>query len=223
MKMLVTGFEPFGKYKQNPSQALLHALKKQPNCETLLLKTEYKKSIRQIFQVLESSPPQILIMTGLAAGIPMLHFERFAVNLNDCSLKDNAGEKRHNKPIHPQGPTAYPSTLPILNILKSLRKKNIPASPSNSAGTYICNHLFYSVQTFLTQNHLNIFSGFIHLPCTPEQVCQEKLQLPSMPLETILEAITTIQEVCQKEKKTPLFPAQITPLSPKKTFKRPSL
>ncbi|MEK7487498.1 MAG: pyroglutamyl-peptidase I [Planctomycetota bacterium] len=201
MKMLVAGFEPFGKFKNNPSQALVQELKQQGLCESLLLKTEYRSSVSKLLKIMEQIHPDILLMTGLAAGIPKLHLERFAVNLNDCTLKDNAGEKRLNRPIQSQSPLAYPSTLPLKPILSELKKQSIPAAISNSAGTFICNHIFYSILSHLQQKSSPRYTGFIHMPCSPQQICKENLTLPSMSTDLIVRAVKIIQDVCEQDSK----------------------
>lgn len=203
--MLVTGFEPFGKFKNNPSQALIQELKKQKICEGLLLKTEYRSSVPKLLKTLEQLQPDILLMTGLAAGIPKLHLERFAVNLNDCTLKDNAGEKRLERTISGQAPLAVSATLPLKPILKELKKQAIPSAISNSAGTFICNHIFYSMLLHLQQHSLPRYTGFMHLPCSPQQVCKENLNFPSMPTSMVVQAIQVIHQVCQQTAKKTLM------------------
>jgi pyroglutamyl-peptidase len=167
--LLVTGFEPFGSFKLNSSLLLLKALQERQIGDTLLLKTTYNDCETQLFRSLQRTPPRILIMTGLAAGIPKLHLERFAVNLNDSEKADNAGDIRINQMIQPSFPLAYPSSLPLPAILKALKEAHIPAVLSNSAGTYVCNHVFYQTQHFIQTQNLPTLAVFYTSPVLPSR------------------------------------------------------
>ncbi len=114
-----------------------------------------------------------------------------AINLDDARIPDNAGAQPIDQPITPDGPPAYFSTLPIKAIVAALRAKNIPASVSNTAGTFVCNRIFYDLMQTLSADP-SIRGGFIHVPCTPELA---KPGEASLPLATMVEAIALAAEI----------------------------
>ena len=123
---------------------------------------------------------------GQAGGRTDLSLERIAINVDDARIPDNAGAAPTDEPVVAEGPAAYFSTLPIKAMVAALRAQGIPASVSQSAGTFVCNHLFYALQHRLAGG--GVRSGFMHLPLLPEQAARSPGQ-PSMPLQTMLTGV----------------------------------
>jgi pyroglutamyl-peptidase len=123
--------------------------------------------------------------------------ERLAVNLDAAHIPDNAGRQPMESPVVPGGPAAYWSTLPVTKIVEALRKRGIPAAVSMSAGTFVCNHVFYGLMHELAQGESlprrGARGGFIHVPFMPAQAAGHRAQ-PSLPLEILVEAIAVAVE-----------------------------
>jgi pyroglutamyl-peptidase len=188
--ILLTGFEPFGGEDMNPSQDVAAAL----HGETLgghgvigaTLPCEFGASLAALVQAIERRRPALVLSLGQAGGRADLSLERIAINVDDARLPDNAGASPIDVPVVAGGPAAYFSTLPIKAMVAALRAAGIPASVSQSAGTYVCNHLFYGLQHRLAGT--GVRSGFMHLPLLPEQAARSIGQ-PSMPLQTMLAGV----------------------------------
>jgi pyroglutamyl-peptidase len=170
LKVLVTGFEPFNNAKLNPSEQLALALKTDdvPGAQILtkVLPVVYGEAADQLLALVEEHKPDVVLCFGLAEGRTGINPERFAVNMDDASIADNAGHLRTDQRIDPAGPTAFESTLPIKELVAAIRSEGIPASVSLTAGTFVCNHIFYELQRALAGT--NVQSGFIHVPLMTE-------------------------------------------------------
>jgi len=194
MKILITAFEPFGGEKVNPA---LEAMKLLPdklgNSQILKLElpTVFNKSIEKVWQYIDEHKPDIVISLGQAGGRACISIERVAINVDDAPIADNAGNMPVDRPIFEDGENAYFSNLPIKNMVEAIKKAGIPARISNTAGTYVCNHVMYGVLYKIHKENLNIKSGFIHVPFIPEQVI-DKPEMPSMSLENIVKAIEVV-------------------------------
>ncbi|AHF81247.1 pyroglutamyl-peptidase I [Thermococcus paralvinellae] len=190
MKVLVTGFEPFGGEKVNPSW---EAVKMLPdvigNAEIVKyqLPVSFKKVRELLPDIISKEKPEVIILTGQAGGRVNITVERVAINVMDSTKEDNDGYKPEDEPIFEDAPVAYFSTLPIKRIIKALRENRIPAMVSNTAGTYVCNTAMFTALHYVAINKLNAKAGFIHVPYIPEQVLEKNA--PSMPLEMIKRAI----------------------------------
>ncbi|GAA6754528.1 pyroglutamyl-peptidase I Cysteine peptidase. MEROPS family C15 [Thermus arciformis] len=161
--LLVTGFEPFGGLSHNPSQAVLDLLPEALGGLPLrkaLLPVDAKK-VGEALQALYAERPQAVLHLGLAEGRPLLSLERLAVNLLDFERPDNGGRTLQDTPVVPGGPLALEARFPIKRILARWREAGIPGRPSLSAGSYLCNQVFY-----LSLYHLpeSVPVGFLHLP-----------------------------------------------------------
>lgn len=188
-KVLITGFGPFGGSTINPA---LEAVKEldgfQLNggeivvCEVPVIRFD---AIRAVIAAIEIHKPNFVITVGQAAGRNAITPERVAINLDDFRIADNGGNQPIDKPIEEDGPDAYFSTLPIKAITAALQQKGIPCQVSNTAGTFVCNHLFYGVQHFLRDT--DIGHGFIHIPLLPEQAVFT--DHASMSLDRIVEGL----------------------------------
>lgn len=203
MKILVTGFDPFGKEKINPA---IEAVKRLPDAIAgaeiikLEIPTVYKKSLKKIYECIEVIQPDVVLSIGQAGGRSDISIERIGINIDDFRIKDNEGNQIIDEPIFKDGKNAYFSTLPIKAIVKKLKDHKIPASISNTAGTFVCNHVFYGVCYMIDKKYSNIRSGFIHIPFLPEQVL-DKSNMPSMSLDNIIDGlIYAIEAIVENEK-----------------------
>ena len=190
VKVLVTGFEPFGEEKINPSWEAVKTLPKEIKGADIIKKklpVSFKAIKKKLPKIIDEFMPEVIILTGQAGGRVNISAERVAINVMDSKKEDNDGYKPEDEPIFENAPAAYFSTLPIRRIVNALKHNKIPATISNTAGTYVCNTAMYVALHHTTLNRLNAITGFIHVPYIPEQVL-EKTQ-PSMSLEMIEKAI----------------------------------
>ena len=200
-KVLVTGFDPFGGESVNPALEAVKVLqgKRFEGIElfTAEIPTVFRQSIAVLEQMLDEVRPDVVICVGQAGGRPDMSVERVAINVDDARIPDNAGNRPIDEPIVPGGPAAYWSGLPIKAIVQSMRAAGVPASVSQTAGTFVCNHLFYGLMHQIAQKHPGVRGGFIHIPYLPEQA--ERRKQPSLPLSEIVRgleaAIRTAVEV----------------------------
>lgn len=192
MKILVTGFDPFGGEDINPS---IEAVKKLPEniagAEIIKLEvpTVIGKSIEKIKEKLEEVHPDVVLSIGQAGGRTDIGVERIGINCDDCKIKDNEGNQPIDEKIIKDGPAAYFSTLPIKAMVKNIKAGGVPASVSNTTGTFICNHVLYGVLHLQASKYKEMRAGFIHIPFLPEQVVEKK-NMPSMTIETIVKGLT---------------------------------
>lgn len=192
MKILVTGFDPFGTDKINPA---IEAVKKLPDeiksAEIIKLEipTVFNKSAEIVKKAIEKENPDYVLNVGQAGGRYGITCERVAININDGRIPDNEGYQPLGEPIHEDGEAAYFTQLPIKAQVKAIRKAGLPASVSNTAGTYVCNHIMYQVQYMRDKKFPNIKAGFIHIPFLPQQVVNRP-NTPSMALADIINGLT---------------------------------
>ncbi|WP_036223920.1 pyroglutamyl-peptidase I [Mesoaciditoga lauensis] len=201
MKVLVTGFEPFNREKINPSYEVVKALpSKIENAEIVKKKIPvvYGDSIETVIEGIKTVSPNIVIMLGQAGGRSCITVERVAINVNDSTAPDNLKNVLKGEPVVKGGPVGYFSTLPIYRIVKGLTRAKIPADISNTAGTFVCNSLFYGVMHYIFENELDIMAGFIHVPYLPIQTLK-KPHLPSMSFEEITKGVKKAIMVSVKE------------------------
>ena len=166
MKVILTGFEPFDKNDINPSWEAVKKVHDIDGIEIIKLKLPvvYEKASNMLINKVEEEKPDIVISTGLAISRTEVTVERVAININDASIPDNNGVLLRDSAIYPDGENAYFATLPLRNIVDAINEKGIKASISNSAGTYVCNNVMYSLLYYIDKNDKNISGGFIHLP-----------------------------------------------------------
>ena len=165
-KVIVTGFDPFDKMKINPSMEIVNLLKDFEDFKIypLVLPTVYEKCSSILINKIEEVNPDLVISFGVASGRKKIALERFALNIDDAKCRDNSGDKRKGIPVDIDGPLAYQSGLPLDGILKNLRKYKIKSYISNFCGTFVCNHIMYSLLHYISKHNLNIKYGFIHVP-----------------------------------------------------------
>jgi pyroglutamyl-peptidase len=192
MKVLVTGFDPFGGEKVNPAfEAVKRLEDKIAGAQVIKVEipTVFRKSIEILDKKIEEEKPDVVICVGQAGGRFDMTVERVAINISDASIEDNEGNKPIDETIFEDGENAYFSSLPIKSIVSNIRNEKIPASVSNTAGTYVCNHIMYGLLYLIDKKYKNIRGGFIHVPYLPEQVV-DKRSTPSMNINDIVTALT---------------------------------
>ena len=190
-KVLLTGFEPFGKATLNPSGEIVKQISGD-NIVTAILPVAYAQSAERLLALIAEHNPDVVISLGQAEGRTHISPERIAINLDDARLADNEGVIRNDIPIVVGGPVAYESTLPIKEIVKAINDAGVPAAVSLSAGAFLCNHVFYVAQDHFKGTKVR--SGFVHVPLMDEQA-GEFPGLPTMPLDQMVKAVRTMLEV----------------------------
>ncbi|MDU4696799.1 MULTISPECIES: pyroglutamyl-peptidase I [Paenibacillus] len=197
-KLLLTGFEPFGGEPINPAVEAVRRLQGRVigslEIVGLELPTVFGKSTERLLEGIKETEPEVVIALGQAGGRDGISFERIAVNLSDANIADNAGFQPVDMPVVPEGPAAYWTTLPVQRMADRLKKAGIPASLSLSAGTFVCNHLFYGLMHHLAVSGKSILGGFIHVPYLPEQA-ERHPGAPSMTLEQLVTGLERAIEV----------------------------
>lgn len=189
MKILLTAFDPFGGETVNPAQqAVAEVADTIGNAEIvkIVVPTVFGKAPQVVAEAIRAEKPDAVLCIGQAGGRPDLTVERIGINVDDARIADNAGNTPCDAPIVPDGPAAYFATLPIKAMVAAIREAGIPASVSNSAGTFVCNHLLYSV-LHLTAG-TGVKAGFMHVPFLPSQV-KDGRQFPSMSKSDIVAGI----------------------------------
>lgn len=202
MKVLLTGFTPFGGEEINPSYEAVKLLNDEiagAKIIKLEIPTVFHKSIKTLEEAIEQEKPDIVICVGQAGGRFEICVERIAINIDDARIEDNEGNKPVDEAVFKDGENAYFSNLPIKSMVKKIRDNNIPANVSNTAGTFVCNHIMYGVMYLINKKFPNIKGGFIHVPFIPQQVLNKK-NLPYMTLNEITAALTYAIEAAVENK-----------------------
>ena len=204
-KLLLTAFAPFDGERINPALEAVKLVKDRIG-NLLIVKLEvptvFGKSIDTVREAIEREKPDFVLSIGQAGGRAEICPERVAINIDDARIPDNEGNQPIDEPIFPDGENAYFSTLPVKAMVEAIRKEGLPSSLSNSAGTYVCNHLMYGVLYYLDKRPV-IKAGFIHVPYIPEQT-KNKKEMPALELSEIvrgLEAAITAIAINGTEKK----------------------
>jgi pyroglutamyl-peptidase len=174
MNILLSAFEPFGGDRVNPSLLIARHLDGETIAGARVAAVElpcvFHRALAVLDEALARTRPVLAVALGLAAGREGLSIERVAINVDDARIPDNAGAQPVDEPIVPGGPAAWFSTLPIKAMAAELNAAGVPASVSQTAGTFVCNHVFYGLQQRLAGT--GVRSGFIHVPLLPEQAGQ---------------------------------------------------
>lgn len=198
-KLLLTAFEPFAGESINPSLEAARQMEKVDFRETVIhvaeLPVDRHRAVDIALELIRSIQPDVAIMLGEAGGRFRVNPERVAINVDDFRIADNVGNQPKDEPIIEGGPVAYFSTLPIREITDRIIKANIPAAISNSAGSYLCNRLLYSVMHAITLEDRATRAGFIHLPYLHDQAMNRYPDVPSLSRESIVEAVRIAVEV----------------------------
>jgi pyroglutamyl-peptidase len=194
-KILVTGFEAFDKSAINPSAEIVKALKGD-DLVTAILPVVFGQASAQLRELIDLHKPSAVLCLGLAVGRSEITPERIAINLDNARIADNAGNQPLEQRIIPDGPDGHFSTLPIEKMVASMKAAGIPASISLSAGTFVCNHIFYVMQDYLKDS--SIKSGFMHVPLMDEQR-KEYPNLPTMPIRQMIAGVEIALNVLRVE------------------------
>lgn len=199
MRVLVTGFEPFGGDDVNPSAMLAEALAaariEGATVAADIMPCAFAPLGAALERALARHDPDLVVAFGLATGRAAISLERVAINLIDARIPDTEGSQPIDLPVVPGGPDAYFTTLPIKAAFEALRAAGIPAEVSQTAGTYACNALFYRLRHAIEMQGLHCRAGFVHLPCLPEMPAARD-GAPSMPWDTMRAAGGRILEAC---------------------------
>lgn len=192
MKVLVTGFDPFGGESVNPA---FEAVKMLPDTIAgaeivkLEIPTVFSKSGPAVEKGIREHQPDIVINVGQAGGRSCVTIEKVAVNLAEARIPDNAGEQPMGEPLQADGEPAYFPTVPVNAMVKNVRDHRIPCHVSYTAGTYVCNCVMYNVLYLAATKYPDIRAGFIHVPYAAEQVVDKANGMPFMSLEQIAESL----------------------------------
>lgn len=191
-RILLTGFDPFAGEAVNPSWEAVRALHGRRigghRVIALQLPTEFAASLRLLRSAVRQAAPSILLGVGQAGGRAQLSIERLAINLQDARIPDNAGTQPIDEPVIADAPAAYFSTLPVKAMLAALQAQGVPAEISNSAGTYVCNHIAYAM-LHLASRRPGARAGFIHIPFLPVQAARH----PGAPSMTQAEVVRGLE------------------------------
>ena len=189
--ILLTGFEPFDGQSTNPSWDAVLALhgKRIAGHRVIArrLPVTFGASLKLLRAAIREVSPALVVCVGLAAGRACISLERIAINVDDARIPDSDGSQPVDEPVVADGPAAYFATLPIKSMLAGLREAGFSAEISQTAGTYVCNHVFYGLMHALRRRR-RTRAGFIHIPCSPEQAAG----IPGafgLPVETVAEAL----------------------------------
>jgi pyroglutamyl-peptidase len=198
--VLLTGFEPFDGATVNPSAEIvrrMHGRKLGRHAIAgIVLPCRFGEAMTVLKREIRRLDPALVVCLGQAGGRAEITPERIAINVDDARIPDNAGKQPVDRPIVQHGPAAYWSTLPIKAIVAALQARNIPAAVSQTAGTFVCNHVFYGLMHALRRRR-GVRGGFVHLPWLPEQAGPGQ---PSLALEVMLRAIEVTLRVALRRK-----------------------
>ncbi len=204
-RVLITGFEPFGGETVNPSAEIARALDGRViagrTVVGAVLPCVFGASIAELKRLLRAVKPEVVVCVGQAGGRSDITPERVAINVDDARIADNAGAQPIDTPVVRGGPAAYWSTLPIKAVVAALKERGMRASVSQTAGTFVCNHVFYGLMHALKRRRVNgrvVRGGFVHVPYLPEQA---KDGAASLPLETMIAGIALVVETAVKRKR----------------------
>ena len=183
-RILLTGFEPFGGDDINPSWLVAQALHGQQvagaTVHALQLPCVFGQALTVLQAALTQQRPQLVLALGLAAGRAEMSVERVAINVDDARIADNRGASPIDQPVVPGGPAAYFSSLPIKAMVQAMQAAGVPAAVSQTAGTFVCNHVFYGLMHLLRRRR-GVRGGFMHVPLLPAQAAD--LRLPGLELQ----------------------------------------
>jgi pyroglutamyl-peptidase len=197
MKALVTGFDPFGGESLNPSLEAIRLLPKllgTLHIATQRLPAEFAASLPMLYAAIAREQPDIVLCLGEAGSRTELSSERVAINIRDARIRDNAGDQPIDVPVIEGGPAAYFSTLPIKAATRAMREAGVPVAVSNTAGTFVCNHVFYGLMHHAAVTGARWRGGFMHVPYLPAQAANHA-KAPSMAVEVIVRGVEIMLQV----------------------------
>ena len=191
MKILLTAFEPFGGEAVNPAQEAVKAIRDEINGAQIVkcyVPVVFYKAIDTVYDVMKKEQPDAVLLIGQAGGRFEITPERVAINVDDARIPDNEGQQPVDKKIVEDGPDAYFSTLPIKAMVEKIKEAGVPSSVSNTAGTYVCNHLMYGILDKIAKEFPDTIGGFMHVPYLHVQV-KNRAGVPSLSEEDVIKGI----------------------------------
>lgn len=202
MKILVTGFDPFGGEKINPAFEAVKLLPETIDGHEIIkleIPTVFNKSIDTVVKKINEVNPDIVLAIGQAGGRFEVTPERIAINVDDARIPDNEGNQPLNQAIYKDGETAYFSTLPVKAMVEAIKEAGVPSSLSNTAGTFVCNHVMYGILYHIATipEFAGKKGGFIHVPFMTEQIVG-RVNTPSLSLEQITKGLNAAITACIK-------------------------
>lgn len=190
--ILITAFEPFDGETLNPSWEAVRQLDRRELAGATVIARQlpcaFGQSLTVLQQTIESVQPVMVLAVGQAGGRAEVSVERIGINVDDARIADNCGQQPIDRPIAAEGPAAYFATLPIKAMVAAIREAGIPAAVSQTAGTYVCNHVMYGLLHYLHQHRPQVRGGFIHIPYLPEQAVAHPGQA-SMSADSVIRAL----------------------------------
>ncbi len=198
MKILLTGFEPFGGEPVNPAEEAVKRVRDNINGAEVIkitIPTVQTKSVEVIEEAIKLHNPDVVVSVGQAGGRYDITPERVAINIDDFRIPDNEGNQPIDETIKEDGKNAYFSNLPLKAMIKHMNDNGVPASLSNTAGTFVCNHVMYGILYMIDKKYPNIKGGFIHIPYMTSQI-MEKKNTPFMSLDEIVKGLEFALEAC---------------------------
>lgn len=201
MKILITGFNPFGGEAVNPAYEAVKLLPDNiagADIVKLEIPTEFERSMELLEETIGRERPDAVISIGQAGGRAEITPERVAINLADARIPDNAGNQPVDEPLIADGPAAYFATLPLKEMVKNVQDSGIPCRISYSAGTYVCNSVMYRVLHLAEVSGMGFCAGFIHVPYATQQTVTKPAGTPGMALTDIARGLEAAVEAVVK-------------------------
>ena len=203
MRLLLSGFEPFGGSTINPSEQVVLALAHDGIADvellSVILPVDRARGPAKLLEAVSDFAPDAVLCLGEASRRMALSVERVALNLMDYRIADNSGNRVQDELIVPDGPAAYFTTLPVRAMLNAVVEAGVPAELSLSAGSFLCNQVTYSLLHFLATHNRATPAGFMHLPALPQQAAGRDVLMPSMALESMLKGMRAALGVIVKQ------------------------
>lgn len=210
--VLITGFEPFGGEAVNPAWEAVRVLQGARigghRVETRCLPVVFGEALDCLRKAIADTRPALVLCVGQAGGRAQVSLERIAINVDDARTPDNAGNSPVDSPIVADGPAGYFATLPIKRLRAELQRAGIPAGISQSAGTFVCNHVFYGLMHSLHKRR-RVRGGFVHVPYSPEQAAHHP-GAASLPVDTVTAALRIIVRATLKDPRDLPIPVDAT-------------
>lgn len=192
MKILITGFDPFGGEKVNPAYEAVKLLPdeiREAKIIKLEIPTSFDGSKKAIEEALEMYRPDVVISVGQAGGRAEITPEWVAINLAEARIPDNDGNQPVESTLESDGPAAYFATIPVKAMVQNIRAHGLPGNISYTAGTYVCNSVMYRMLHLADKKYPGMRAGFIHVPFAMEQLVEKPSGTPGMALGDIARAL----------------------------------
>ena len=196
MKILITAFDPFGGESVNPALEAVKQMKEEIAGARLIkleIPTVFGKSAERLHEAMTAEKPDAVLCVGQAGGRFGVTPERVAINIDDARIEDNEGNQPIDLPIRRDGAPAYFTTLPVKAMVRAITGQGLPSSLSNTAGTFVCNHIMYNALYYIDKEFPRTKGGFIHVPYIHDQVTA-KPNTPSMSIADIVTALEAAVE-----------------------------